>query len=482
MSPQPIDIIFFTIFLTANLILGIQAGFRVNSFREYAVGSKDFSTGVLTATILATWINGGTLFYSLSNIYTSGLRFIIVFTGPVICLLLIGQVLAIRMYNLLDNLSVAETMGNLYGTTARVITGISGILGRIGHLAVQFQIMAQMLALISGLQGAKVTVIAATVVIIYSAFGGVRAVTMTDMLQFFTFSMFIPLLALIAWDNLRDPKQVSNLLATEPMFSFRETVSWNSKFISSLYVLFVFAFPSLNPTIFQRIVMARDFRQVRRAFTQAAGINLLINMTIAWMAILLVASSTELDPNNLIPHIINRYAYVGLKGLVAVGITAMAMSTADSDLNSFSVLAVHDILKPIFPSFKESIKAARVCSVLIGILGLLLAMREGDILKLLLLTASFYMPIVSVPLLMAIFGFRSTPRAALTGMTAGTITVLIWHQYLTHLDLPAVIPGILANLVSLLGSHYLLGEEDGETAQEKSDKKEEAHGERYLGR
>ncbi len=41
------------------------------------------------------------------------------------------------MGELLNNLSVAEAMGDLYGRAVQVIIAISGILGRLGYLAIQ---------------------------------------------------------------------------------------------------------------------------------------------------------------------------------------------------------------------------------------------------------------------------------------------------------------------------------------------------------
>ncbi|MHB9146954.1 MAG: hypothetical protein ACYC2U_00610, partial [Candidatus Amoebophilus sp.] len=88
----------------------------------------------------------------------------------------------------------------------------------------------------------------------------------------------------------------------------------------------------------------------------------------------------------------------------------------------------------------------RIFSIVVGIFALLLALRTKNLLDLLLLAGSFYMPIVTVPLLLAIFGFRSTSKAVLLGMTAGFITVVFWNKFLTHTGINSVIPGMFTNL------------------------------------
>ncbi|XWN34677.1 MAG: hypothetical protein ROO73_03600 [Roseivirga sp.] len=90
------------------------------------------------------------LFTLLENIYAKGLYFIIVILGLLIDLLLTGQ-LATRMAEFLNNVSVAEAMGTMYGKMVQMITAVCGILARTGVVAVQFKVMAKILFIIFGL-------------------------------------------------------------------------------------------------------------------------------------------------------------------------------------------------------------------------------------------------------------------------------------------------------------------------------------------
>ena len=456
-----LDIALFSIFLALNLIIGLRYGHSVKTIQDYSLGDKNFSTATLTSTIVATWAGGGYLFYALANTYSTGLHFVISITGAPIALLLTGQFLTVRMGEFLNNLSVAEAMGDLYGLIVRFITAISGILRGIGYIAVQFQVMARILTMTFDVEGKWVTVAAAVIIIAYSSFGGIRAVTFTDLFQFLAFSIFIPVLALIVWNNLKDPNRVAHTLATNSIFSLREVVGWNPQFMSSLGLMLYFMIPGMNPAGFQRIVMADNVNQAKRSFTYAAGLCFLVYMSVVWVAILLLAENAELEPSKLINYLIDQYTYPGLRGLIALGITAMAMSTADSYLNSCTVLAVSDIIKLLRPSLKTSIITVRVLSFCLGGFALLLAMRKNDILELALLSGSFYLPIVTVPLLLAIFGFRSSTRAVLTGMAGGFIMVVMWRTYFAYTGVNSVIPGMVGNLLFLMGSHYLLQEEGG---------------------
>ena len=72
-----IDVVLFTTFLVATIVIGLFYGRHVGTLRAYSVGNKDFSTATLTATIAATWLSGTGLFINLEKTYTSGLYFII---------------------------------------------------------------------------------------------------------------------------------------------------------------------------------------------------------------------------------------------------------------------------------------------------------------------------------------------------------------------------------------------------------------------
>jgi hypothetical protein len=97
----------------------------------------------------------------------------------------------------------------------------------------------------------------------------------------------------------------------------------------------------------------------------------------------------------------------------------------------------------------------------LGIFSLLLALRFKDMLGLVLLSGGFYMPTVTVPLLLTIFGFRSSGRATMIGMATGVIAFICWKMFFAYTGLDAIVPGMAGNLIGLMASHYILGETGG---------------------
>ncbi len=455
-----VDIAILVVFLLVNLAVGLNYGRRVVTLEDYATGGRNFSTPILTATIVATWITGSFIFVSLEETYTRGLYYIIASTiGGFIGIVLTGMA-AGRMGRFLRSLSVAGAMKNLYGERVQKVTAVSGVFNQIGWLALQFQVLSTTASLLLGLEGPLVTIVTAIIVIAYSSFGGIRAVTFTDGVQFITFGVFIPTIGLIIWNNIPNSGQlVYQTLSTTPYFDVREVIRFTPEFMSTIGWMLCFSIPAIAPEVFQRIVMAKDALQARKAFIYAAGIILLADLFVVWIAILLLADSPNLSKDQIVPYLVNKHSYAGFRGIFGVGIIAMAMSSADSFLNSAAVMVANDIVPTAESDTKKRLFVARSSTLLIGAISLVLALYAKDIFGLALLACSFYLPIVTVPLLFSILGFRTSTRTILVGMASGFITVVLWSIYYNNGD--SITPGMVANAAAIIASHYLFGAKGG---------------------
>ncbi|MEM7055296.1 MAG: HD domain-containing protein [Bacteroidota bacterium] len=460
-TPATIDILIFVAFLVLNLVVGFKYRGKSQTFKEYAIGDKKFSTATLTATVVATWMSGSALFIDLENTYSRGLYYMIaILIGTIVGFLLItSRVLGPRMGKFLNNVSVPECLGTLYGKPVQTIAGIGAVLSNIGYIAIQFEVISRILKTLFNYDSPWVTVIAGTIIMLYSISGGVKAVTFTDVIQFFTFGTLLPVLALAIWNKVKDPSEVAYVLNHNPLLSFKKVVGWTPEFMGTIALIGYFIIPELPPQLFQRIAMARDVAQVKRSMTYASVVLLAITLCTMWIAVLLLVDQPGLESSQVVQYMVNEYTYPGLKGFLGVGVIALAMSTADSALNSCAVVIANDILLPLWPKQYNSLKVARWSTLVLGSLSLLMALKDLDLLDLLLLSASFYSPIAIIPMLLTIFGFQTSRRVVLMAMAAGFMTVMSCLVYFKSVN--SFFPGMIANFIVLLGAHYLLGEQGG---------------------
>jgi Na+/proline symporter len=461
LPPITIDVLIFVAFFLLNIIIGFRYRGKNQSLREYAIGDKKFSTATLTATIVATWMSGSGLFINLENTYKQGLYYVIPdIIGTPMCLLITGYIVGPRMGKFLNNVSVPESLGKLYGKAVQAIAGIATVLRSTGYMALQLQVIARVLAILFDYEGLELVTISAIIITLYSLSGGVKAVTFTDVLQFLTFGTLLPLLALTIWNNLQGPTQVAHMFQTSPLLSFKEVVSWSPKFIDSLVFMAYLMIPALPPQLFQRMVMARDTAQIKRSFGYAAIACLGIELCMLWIAVMILVDQPNLEANTIMGYIVNTHTYPGLKGLLGIGVIALAMSTADSVLNSCAVIIANDILPPLGLQKQSSLNTARWSTLVLGMLGLMMTLRTRDLLQILLGAANFYIPNVApAPMLLAIFGFKTSSRVVLMAMGAGATATAACIFYFKNVH--SFLPCLLANMITMVCLHYLLGEKGG---------------------
>ena len=183
---------------------------------------------------------------------------------------------------------------------------------------------------------------------IYSSLGGIKSVTFTDVIQFFTFAVVIAIAAYALMTSIEELDIVTQTITTNHLFDYKEVFGFSNPLaIKQLFLYLLFIVPGFSPAIFQRIAIARDTTQVRNAFIIAAITCLLFGIIINWIAVLTLSIDPSIDSNEVVKRVILNSPSIGVKGALLAGIMAMIMSTVDSYINSTAVLVVHDVCKPL---------------------------------------------------------------------------------------------------------------------------------------
>ena len=76
-----IDIAIVIGFLILTLVVGLGHGQKVKNIKDYALGGRNFSTGALVATIVATYASGSGFFVTLSKTYSDGFYYMFASAG-----------------------------------------------------------------------------------------------------------------------------------------------------------------------------------------------------------------------------------------------------------------------------------------------------------------------------------------------------------------------------------------------------------------
>ena len=266
-----LDVAIFFSFLALNLGVGLWYSRGVKTLRQYAVGDKQFPTIVIALTIAATCLSSYGSIIGV-GILKSGLLGCIRRVWNHLFFLFIG-ILYLRGERFLRYLTLAETMGSVYGATIRAAVALSCIGVGIGIVGLQFKVAAIALHDIFGYDRVWIAILISGIVTFYASLGGIKAVTFTDVLQFIFIAGCMPLLLVLIASYIplpywMIPKRVlseANMLVSS---------LWSSKKnITTLLLHFIR--PTLLPfsaAAFQRFLMAKNVYQAKRAFSYATVI------------------------------------------------------------------------------------------------------------------------------------------------------------------------------------------------------------------
>ncbi|MGI2299594.1 sodium:solute symporter family transporter [Candidatus Cardinium hertigii] len=453
-------------FLLLTLVVGIYFSRRKTTFREYAIGNKQFATATLVATVLATTYSGGGLVRNIECVYDLGLFWITMLMLDCFGSWAISR-FALRMGPFMQHLSIPETIGSIYGTYPKIVTALFSILHSIVMITMQIIAISKALTICLGvIDPYLLTIFSTLLLIFYSIFGGVRAVTYTDVLQFITFSIIIPLLTWFMFIKVGKPvSDIIPMLQSQTKFQFSNLFGSNTQLINLFLLLITGLIPYGSPGLMQRVYMASGPIQAQKVFAYTMFFDFIIGSFIILTSLFVVAGAPDLPTESIWDYIIFHIPPV-FKGFLAIGLLAMAMSTADSQLNACSVIFSNDIMQSIQSQTTISdvykLKIARGTTLVIGLFAMLIAFKYTNLLRLLYLAKNCSVPIIAAPFILAVFGFRGTSRTALIGMGTGALAILAWNKWIEpSINMDGSFIAMLANGLAMMMAHYFLKQPDG---------------------
>lgn len=457
LHPERIIVVIFLIF---TFIIAILATKKIKNIRYYALRNKTFTTVRLTASVLASCWGGGGLLLNIEEIHHQGFYWLMVLFSIVPSMWLISR-LAVRMSSFMHHASIPETIGYAYGNIPRIIAGVSCLLSLIGLIAIQLIVMSKAFSCISNIDPIMATFVALVIVWIYTTFSDIHAATYTDVVQVLIFSTILPWLAWCVFSKIDNPENIIPLLQSQE--KWKNILQIDKNFFGLLVLMITFILADIDPQCLSKIYMASNILQARRVFSYATWLALVVAFFVGLIGISISVKAPHIQPYEIFDYLTMHIPHGLLRGVWCIGLLAMCISTAEACLNASVVIFHQDVMNNLVqPNKPYSALWARLIVLCIGLLALLLVHFQNNLFILLQMTLALRMPIVTTPLLFAIFGFRTTSRAALWGMITGGLTILIWNKWVTaEMRIYGVLPAMLVNGLSILGSHYLVAKTKG---------------------
>lgn len=446
------DYLVFSLYMVGILSIGWYHFRRNRSDDDYYVGGRSIPPTPLGLSIVATDVGGG------FSIGLGGVGFMmglsgswLLFTGLVgAWLTAIFVIPRIKGPDLEHKmLTFPDFLRHRYGHRTALLAAVISAIGYLMFTGSQIRAGATLASetvlrtVPFGLDPFLFSLYAmATVIVVYTVMGGIKAVIYTDFAQWLILLSGLCLLAaplalraVGGWSQLRAtlPDEFFSVLAIEPI----QFINWMVAIIPIWLV---------GMTLYQRMYAARNAADARKAWYIAglfeypvmafAGVFLGMCARALYPQLLEVDGGQELG----LPRLINEVLPVGVTGVVAAAYFSAIMSTADSTLVASSGNLTGDVLyRYVFKrtTHKAAVRLSQIVTLVLGLVAVYYAQRFSTVIEGVFDAYGFLVAGLFVPTLGAFFWKRGTACGAVAGILTGGIVA----NALPYLDgrLPALL-------------------------------------------
>lgn len=437
------DFLLIFLFIVANIVVGFSTRSFVKSYDLYASGNNaNFNGLTISATIAALFCSASLVVGGIEQIYTQGLMMIwFYFIAEMIAccfaiFVYIPRIIKIKTY------SLHQYIGHFYGSNIRALFALSESIQRIGRFAIQLRLIGKCADYAFDLHGTSNTTIwiAAVILILYASFGGLKAVSHTDVVQFISFFLIVPIIAFLLWEKTgavyNNHEGFFSIFSGEyEKFTLKGSVNSFITVIVALSILSrtILTTP-LNIPSFQRIGMCKNTERAQKLWGISTAIYGIFVLFVVFIGLQLFGITKGINPetnstmkvNEIVPYMLHFLNNPTISVLFFIMIVSLAISTSDSEFNGIGVLFSNDILVKINKKLYQNKVAATVSGVVACIFALVLALSFDNIFSILLSVQNFFLPVVVIPLACTIFGLRTHKNAIWAGVIAGIFITLLY--------------------------------------------------------
>ena len=420
------------VYLAVLLAIGIQSSRQVRTSLDFTLAGRRVSWGVLLATSAATMVGGGMSIGLISKVYEVGIAVAIASTGAYFSLILTGLFLAPKLRGL-NLITVGDYFELKFGGLARILSIPYSCMFLFAAIVAQMVAMGTITNAVLGVDYRVAVVIGALVTVFYSTMGGLRAVILTDVLQFF---VLVGGLGAAATVLLMQNGGFEPLIHEVGEAHFEVTSHWSLTRVVTLFFAFLLG-ETLTPPFVVRCLISKDPRSAQRGVA-GAGLFLLLFLPVTSVVL---GISALADPavqeavaqgNTQIafPTLLRTAFHPAFSGVMIAAVIAAVMSSADSCLSSLATVAMEDIYRHVKPQAtdRQLLRVARWSTLAFGVLAAVFAFFFRDIISIIEFMYDFWGPTMVLPFLVGTLWYKRTwIYSTLVSMVAGTTATVIWR-------------------------------------------------------
>lgn len=282
---------------------------------------------------------------------------------------------------------------------------------------------------------------------VYSAWGGLRSIVFSDLVQFFVMCSAVALVVIFSVGHFGG---ISFLKAHLPASHF--TLTGGEGWLNTLVWGFIAFSTLIDPSFYQRCFAARSPSVVKKGILISTLIWFLFDVCTTIGSLYARAVLPEAQPGQAYFFYALQLLPAGLRGFFAAGILSIILST----LNSFLFIAANTLSFDLLRShFKNVVLSNRIAVFVVGAFSICMAcFFHGSFKEIWLVLGSYFSACLLVPVLMGyVSPHRISDRLFVVSATVSAGAMTIW-RLLLPVELTRVLHpfyvGIAVSLIILL--------------------------------
>ncbi len=486
---NPIDLAVIAVYVAGCTALGAWLGSRSQGLKGYFLGESKIPAWAVMISIVATETSTATFLSVPGVAYRGDFAFLQLAFGYLIGRVIVATVL-LPAYFRGQILTAYQLLRDRFGGPTRTTASLLFLVARSLGDGLRLFLAATILKHLTGWSVETAIVAVATITVVYTFLGGMKAVIWTDVIQFSVYILgAVVALFILAgklpggWDELvRTARGAGKLRVLDLSFDLTRPFTFWAGLIGGMVLNT--ATHGADQMMVQRYLSARSQRQAAGALVASGFIILAQFSLFLFIGVSLWVFYREFPPSGVtetagarwsdeaFSYFIVHYLPTGILGLVIASVFSAAMGTLAGSLNSSASSIVNDLYRPVSGRDDER-HLVRVSRAMTAVWGIVLAavafgarLLEDNVVNNALTIASLVSGILLGLFLLGILTRRVGQASALAGVLAG-IAAVLYAKFGTSLAWPwfALVGSSAVFAVGLAASYLIPSGTRGGTAE-----------------
>ena len=456
------------LYLLVTIAIGLWAAQRVHNSKDYVVAGRSLPLYMSAATVFATWFGAETVLSVSATFTRDGLGGIVADPfGASFCLLFVAIFFARAFYRM-DLLTIGDFYHKRYNKTVEVITSVAITASYLGWTSAQLTALGLVFWVLSGgsIDLSTGIMIGAAIVVVYTIFGGMWSVALTDLFQSVVILFGLTAVAWLVGDMAGGASKVIAAASEAGRFEFWPkggSKEWLA-FLAAWMTLAIGSIPQQD--VFQRVTSAKDERTAVRGTLIGGAVYFcfaFVPIFIAYAALVidpgyekLFAAEDAREIQRILPDLILNKTPMWAQVLFFGALLSAILSTASGAIIAPTSLFTENVIRPFVRNMsdRQFMLLLRVILVTFSLAALLFALNSRSTMYEMVQNA-YKVTLVScvVPLAAGVFWKRASTVGAVLSVVFGLVSWTIAELTAAEATVPPQLVGLAFSIVGMvLGS------------------------------